>query len=185
MANFNEAIKVFNKLEYGNNPYQLLHQNKEEEGFTFGGLYEKYHKDWKEWNTIKRYLEIEPNIKKCSFLLSNVRDLIEKKNKRIKEFYWDIMKLDKLESQIIAEELFIFGTNVNPKVAVKTAQKIVGVKVDGIIGEETIKALNNYDEGKFSKEFDELEIQRYKKIVEAKPNLAFNLKGWVSRARVV
>jgi lysozyme family protein len=95
------------------------------------------------------------------------------------------MRLDEINSQHIANEIFIFGVNVNWKIAIKEAQKLIGVAADGIIGTQTLKALNNYDEHVFDKKFDDVEIAYYEQIVKNKPHLAHNLKGWINRALYV
>ncbi|MBR8461621.1 hypothetical protein KDE12_01995 [Campylobacter sp. faydin G-105] len=56
------------------------------------------------------------------------------------------MQLNRLHSQRIADELFIFGVNAGVLNATRLAQKLLGIKCDGIVGEATIKALNSYDE---------------------------------------
>jgi lysozyme family protein len=45
--------------------------------------------------------------------------------------------------------VFDFGVNSGPSRAVKYAQEIVGVAVDGIMGPITISAINNYDPARF------------------------------------
>jgi len=71
--------------------------------------------------------------------------------KRFKEFYTE-MKLNKIKETMLAEELIDNAINSSCEDAVKIIQNsynILSVKgknleVDGIMGEETIKAINNY-----------------------------------------
>lgn len=71
--------------------------------------------------------------------------------KRFKEFYTE-MKLSKIKEAMLAEELIDNAINSSCEDAVKIIQNsynILSVKgknleVDGIMGEETIKAINNY-----------------------------------------
>ncbi|WP_321969877.1 putative peptidoglycan-binding domain-containing protein, partial [Campylobacter fetus] len=78
------------------------------------------------------------------------------------------MRLNSVESQIIADELFCFGVNAGIKTAVKLAQKLVGTPLDGIMGVQTLRALNSADEDKFSLQYDKLEIEYYESLVAKK-----------------
>lgn len=182
MASFEKSIKLLEFLEFSNNDEYILHKNDNEDGLTFYGIYEKYHKDWKAWAIIKRYLEIEPNIKKCSKILAGNKELKELAYKKIKAEYWDIMQLDKLESQMIADNLFIFGFHSSPKISTEKAQKILNIKADGILGQITLKALNSANEDDFKRDFDKEEVSYYSKIVEKKPQLKKYENGWYNRA---
>ena len=123
--------------------------------------------------------------KKASIALSN-SDLLEISVQDFyKLHYWDKMKLDKVNSQKIADEMFIFGINVGYKIAVKKAQKILKIKEDGIVGRITLKYLNNFDENKFDFEFDKEEIFYYTQLASYQPSLKIYLEGWKKRARRV
>lgn len=182
MANFEKSIKLLEFLEFSNNDEYILHKNDNEEGLTFYGIYEKYSKDWKAWSTIKRYLEIEPNIKKCSKILAGNKELKNFAYQKIKSDHWNIMQLDKVKSQTIADNLFIFGFHTSPKISTEKTQKILNIKVDGIFGQITLKALNSANEDDFKKEFDKEELSFYAKLVEKKPQLKKYENGWYNRA---
>ena len=95
------------------------------------------------------------------------------------------MKLDEVVSQKIAEELLVFAVNAGVGVAVKVAQKVIGVQADGVLGSRTIKALNEYDDKKFDIEFDKAEIEHYQKLVDNNPNFKKFINGWKNRAVAV
>lgn len=65
------------------------------------------------------------------------------------------MKLDLVKSEHKQLELMCFGINVNYIPCIKKLQELLNVKVDGIIGQQTINALNAFDEDLFDKLFDE------------------------------
>lgn len=182
MANFKESMKLLTFLEYSNQDWKLLHQNKNEEGFTFYGIYEKWNKDWKGWEIVKNQLKITPDIKTASRVLAKNKDLENLAFERIKTKYWDRAKLDFVHSQKIADEIFLFGFNVDMPIAIKKAQKLVGVSQDGIVGNMTLKALNSFDVNIFDIEFDRLEVAHYAAIIKSKPYLAPNKNGWYARA---
>ena len=92
-------IEMIKDVEFSSDNSQLLHKNKTENGLTYFGIYESAHPNWKGWKIIKGYLDLEPDLKKCSLILANVSDL----NKLVEEFYkvefYDKMKLDSVTSK--------------------------------------------------------------------------------------
>lgn len=182
MANFNKSMDLLSFLEYSNQDWKLLHQNKNEEGLTFYGIYEKWNKDWNGWSIVKNQLKLTPDLKVASKILAKNVILKSLIFERIKTNYWDKAKLDNINSQKIADEIFLFGFNVDMKVAIKKTQKLINVPQDGIIGSQTIKALNSFDVNIFDIEFDKEEISYYDAIIKSKPYLAPNEKGWYKRA---
>lgn len=185
MANINKSLDILKQLEFSNDTSKLLHKNKDELGLTFYGIYQEANPNWNGWNIINRYLEVEPDLKKCSIVLSNVTDLMENVVKFYKVNYWDKAKLDTIESQLIANEIFLFGVNIGMTNAIKKAQELVGVVADGVIGLKSIEALNNYNEDKFSKEYDTKEKKYYDAIIASNSKKAINKKGWYARADFV
>jgi len=182
MANFKESMKLLTFLEYSNQDWKLLHQNKNEDGLTFYGIYEKYNKDWKGWDIVKEQLKITPDIKTASRVLAKNKELENLAFERIKTKYWDRAKLDFVHSQKIADEIFLFGFNVGMPIAIKKSQKLVGISQDGLVGNVTLKALNSFDVNIFDIEFDKEEIKYYEVIIKDKPYLAPNETGWYARA---
>lgn len=185
MANIASSINKLRVLEFSNDVTKLLEKNKGEIGLTYFGIYQTANPTWTGWNIIHRYLQVEPDMKKCSVLLSNVSDLNESVAKFYKTNYWDRANLDKVESQLIADEIFLFGVNSGMSNGIKKAQEIVGVLADGLVGQKTIEALNNYDEEKFSKEYDYKEKKYYDDVIASNPSKAINKKGWYARADFV
>lgn len=185
MANIKEAMKILAFVEHNNDNTQVLHKNKGELGLTFWGIYQTAHPTLKIWNTINQYLKIEPDFKKLGQALVNNSEIMKEVETFYKVNFWDKMKLDEVHSQHIANEIFIFGVNVNWKIAIKETQKLIGVEADGLIGSKTLSVLNSFNENKFDRDFDEVEIKYYESIVKNKPHLAVNLKGWFNRARYV
>jgi len=104
----------------------------------------------------------------------------------VQQFYlnnfWNPIKGDDIASQKIANSIMDAGVNMGVKTSVKLAQKTVGVSDDGVIGNDTIKALNASEERLFIAEFALNKIGRYCDIVDAKPNQIKYLKGWVRRS---
>ena len=185
MANIKKAMKILGYVEHNNDNTQVLHKNKGELGLTFWGIYQTAHPTLKIWNTINQYLKIEPDFKKLGQALVNNNEIMKDVEDFYKIHFWDRMRLDEVHSQHIANEIFIFRVNVNWKIAIKETQKLIGVEADGLIGSKTLSVLNSFNENKFDRDFDEVEIKYYESIVKNKPHLAVNLKGWFNRARYV
>lgn len=182
--NYEEAFKIVTRLEF-NSPRNALHVNEGEEGYTFMGIYQKAHPKWQGWSIIKDLESKYSNIKdlsKACYDSCTLQDLV-------KDFYktnfWDKLRLDEVKSAKICFEMFVFGVNAGLKNAVKLAQRVVGVLDDGIIGPKTIHALNNYDEDKFDREYDLLEIQFYEMLVSKRPAFKSFINGWTNRALAV
>ena len=188
MAKLDESLKLYRQVEFSNRPEKLLHKNEGENGLTFYGIYESAHPNWKGWSIIKRYLANEPELEKCSRILSNVSDL----NQLVYEFYlrefWNKADLDSIIEQRKADELFIFGTNAGMTIAVKKAQELVGFSgddIDGDMGPMTIKAINNYNVEKFDVFYDLKEKAHYDTLIARRDALRINQKGWYNRANFV
>ena len=65
----------------------------------------------------------------------------------LKTMFWDRWQADKIKSQKLANILvdWVWGSGVY---GIKIPQRILGVKQDGIVGDETLKALNAQDPDK-------------------------------------
>lgn len=183
MANFKKSMDILFTLELSS-PANALHKNATEDGLTYCGIYESAQPNWEGWRLIRE------TISRCSLKeASKICYSNECLKNLVFEFYrlnfWEKMRLDEINSQKIADELFIFAVNAGVKRAVKKAQSIVNTEVDGKIGNQTIKALNAYDEKKFDKVFDEEETKYYQAIIDKNPQKRIFANGWINRAKAV
>lgn len=161
-------------------PYNALHKNKWENGYTFMGVYEGAHPSWKGWELIYRTLELYKDLEKASYECYQNIFLIDLVEKFYKENFWDKLRLDELKSNRIADLIFKFAVNVGIKRAVRYAQMIANVRLDGIIGANTINALNSLDSGYFEERYKAEFIKFYEGL--AKDNYyKYFLKGWRNR----
>lgn len=185
MAYLENSMALLKQVEHSNRNDKLLHKNKGEKGLTFYGIYEAAHPNWKGWSIIKRYLANTPDIKQCSIQLSNVSDLMALVYEFYRREFWNKADLDSITEQRKADEIFIFGTNAGMPVAIKKAQELVGVYIDGDVGPKTIKAINEYDVEKFDVFYDLEEKEHYDTLIARKDALRINQKGWYNRAEFV
>lgn len=194
MFNYNEtkdyaklgpSLKLLFGLEHNNDPRKALHSNLGEHGLTYKGIYEAANPHWVGWSYIKTALSLGGSIPDVSAYLEGVNELQVEVHEIYRKKYWDRARLSYVESQRIADEIFIFGVNVGMRNAIRKAQKLVGVKADGVVGNKTLAALNRYDVDTFDMAFDALEKDYYEDIIEDKPYLAKYENGWNNRADAV
>ena len=98
-----------------------------------------------------------------------------------KLFFWDKIKGDQIKNQKIAGAIFDYAVNSGPGQAVKDAQRVLGLTVDGGLGPLTLAALNRSGDS-----FVSAYMARRKAFFEslAKSNPArhaSSLKGWLKR----
>jgi len=192
MADFNKAFETLMRLEWSNCE-DALHKNEGEEGYTFMGVYQKAHPDSILWEILDNYKFIEDidgepteeQLKRLSILMCNNTNALQEVKKIYRSEYWNRAKLYDVNSQKIAEEIFVFGVNAGIDRAIKLAQKIVGVKPDGIVGPRTLAALNGYNDKLFDIVFDAGEAEYYESLVRAKEKFARFEDGWLNRAKAV
>ena len=180
-----KALELIKAVEFSNDNKKLLHKNPTENGLTYFGIYEKAHPNWSGWKIIKAYLELEPDLQKCSVILSNVSDLNTRVEEFIKKEFWDKMKLDLVTSENKQLEMMCFGINTNPTRCIKKVQELLGLTIDGIIGNKTITALNSFNDDLFDKLFDLEEKEYYDELIEDKERFKIYKNGWHSRAEYI
>ena len=182
--NYTQAFNLLMSLEFSR-PENALHKNPNEKGLTFMGIYEAAHPSWQGWGQVRAAINAYGDLEKASVALYNDDALIEKVKIFYKKEFWDKMRLDEVDSELKSCELFVFGVNVDTVPAVKVLQRLLGVVVDGIMGQKTLKALNDYNEQSFDVDFDRAEIAYYRNLVKAKPEYHIYERGWINRARKI
>lgn len=98
----------------------------------------------------------------------------------LKTMYWDKWQADKIQNQSVANILvdWVWASGNN---GIKRPQKILGVTVDGIVGEKTLAVLNAQDPGSL---FEAIKADRIKfidEICKARPENEKFRKGWLNR----
>lgn len=95
--------------------------------------------------------------------------------------YWDRWKGDRIKNQSIANILvdWVWGSG---KWGIVFPQRLLGVVDDGIVGEKTLAAVNNY---KNQRElFEKIKARRekhFRDIVTSNPTQKKFLRGWLNR----
>lgn len=103
--------------------------------------------------------------------------------------YWEALHLGMIRNQAVAAEIFDMAVNMGPKFSVRSVQKalnFLGEKLieNGIIGHNTIKALNDWASRDVKALFiclNGFQYMRYVEIVNYKPGLKRFSRGWAKR----
>lgn len=113
--------------------------------------------------------------------LMKLRRLTEERWRDIvKSMYWDRYKADDIMSQSVANTcvdwLWMSGTT-----AIKRVQEIVGVKVDGIVGEKTLEAINSRSPLPLFGAIKEARKAYIDEICRKRPTNEKFRRGWMNR----
>lgn len=106
-----------------------------------------------------------------------------------KAFYWDVMRLDEITDQDIANEMFECGINCGPGVAISFLQNSLRAidqvtEVDGIIGNQTLAALGSAVTKWATVLFNTMNYQQgmyYMKICQGDASQLTFLNGWLNK----
>jgi len=164
LAQFKPAFeKTFKNEGY----LKVTNQEHDFGGETYAGISRRYHPEWVGWG-IMDVLGKPPGLP--------VIQSFYRKN------FWNVIKGTFIESQEIAEAIYDYAVNVSPVDAIKTAQRILGVAVDGIVGPKTLKALNRASVSSFLLKYTLLKIKYYTQVCEKDHSQRKFLVGWLKRA---
>ncbi len=123
--------------------------------------------------------ETKYGISKRAFPQVDIKALTVERAKEIyRRHYWERMNLEGIEDLELALHVFDHGVNAGPKTAIRILQRIARVKVDGLIGPCTLRAVNlsHLKDG-----YEKARIEYYIKIAVKRPRLKIFLKGWINR----
>lgn len=102
--------------------------------------------------------------------------------------FWNQMRLEPLNSQMLANRVFDFGVNAGARTAIRCLQQAAVslgafLTVDGNMGLLTATAANLFSEDTIVAAFREARVARYEQIAEANPAEAGYLSEWKARAQ--
>ena len=112
----------------------------------------------------------------------DIKELTEGDAKYIaKKVFWDFFQGDFILNQSIAEFIVDWGYNSGRVTVAKKLQKLLGVPADGLIGVQSLNAINSADQSNL---FDALKVSRrmyIDSIVESNPSQRIFYTGWINR----
>lgn len=137
---------------------------------TYQGISRKYNPNWSGWAILDklnpRHGQIYPELSK------SVAEYYRKQ-------YWDKIQAGNIKDVKVAGFLFDFYVNSGSH-AVKAIQRLVGVADDGIVGNKTIQAINEY-KGDLFGALKAQRIEFVNDIVKNNPSQQRFLSGWINR----
>lgn len=101
-----------------------------------------------------------------------------------KSLYWDRWKADEIKSQAVANILvdWVWASGSH---GIKRPQRLLGVKADGIVGKQTIAALNAMDAATLFKMIKDDRAKFIDEICKARPKNEKYRKGWTNRINAI
>ncbi len=105
-------------------------------------------------------------------------------NRVLKPHYWDRWKADQIESQQVAN-ILVDWVWASGAYGIKIPQRILGLKIDGIVGPKTLAAVNSADPKEL---FYKIKAEReafLNRIVESTPSQRRFIKGWLNRLNAI
>lgn len=98
----------------------------------------------------------------------------------MKPHYWDRWQADRIKSQSVAN-IVVDWLWASGKHGITGVQKLLGVKVDGIIGEKTLAALNAQDPRALFDHIHRARARFIDQVIAGRPTSACYRAGWLRR----
>lgn len=98
----------------------------------------------------------------------------------MKPHFWDRWKADKIKSQSVAN-LLVDWVWASGKHGITNVQRLLGVKVDGIVGDQTIAALNAKNPRQLFTAIKKARVSFIDSIIRANPKQKRFRNGWLNR----
>lgn len=98
-----------------------------------------------------------------------------------KSVFWDYFNADLIQNQAVANIIVDWGYNSGRRTAAKQVQRLLQIEDDGVVGRQTLWAINACDQEAF---FKKLKVARrlfYDNIVARRPDQVVFYKGWINR----
>jgi len=188
MANFEIGYKIVmvNEGGNGNDPDDLG-------GETYKGIARKKCPKWAGWRLVDLAKKVSPSGPALENHLHSNIELQELVHSFYKAEFWDVLNLDYVKDQKIANELFDTGVNMGIGIAALFLQKSLNVlnrkgsdypdlKEDAKAGTVTVGYLNSHKSpGNVLKVLNCLQGSRYVDICRANPKMEKYMNGWLTR----
>lgn len=158
-------------------------------GETYKGVARKIHPVWPGWTLIdshKKNKDFAKFLERDELLQNLVLNFY-------KGFYWDVLQLDTVKSQALAEELFDSSVNLGTGTAIQLLQEALNllnrnqrdftdIPIDGKIGPKTLDTLKAYpNQTAMLKTLNGLQFTRYRNICKHDATQEVFFHGWLNR----
>lgn len=99
----------------------------------------------------------------------------------LKPHYWDHCQADRIDTQAIANMLVDWYW-CSGALAIRKVQRLLGINCDGIVGPQTLNAINRYpDQQELFEGIRRERLEYLQRICEARPLNRKFLRGWTRR----
>ena len=92
--------------------------------------------------------------------------------------YWDKMKASQIKNQAIANIVVDWAWASGPGTAAKYVQNILGINADGIVGPQTLQAINTAPQNSLFDKIKSARITFVERLAELRPKDKKFLNGW-------
>lgn len=173
MADFKQALQLVlqNEGGYSNDP-------NDAGGETYKGVARNMNSNWIGWTLI----DLQKKQNNFPANLANNTELDAEIEQFYKINYWDKVKGNDITDQRVANTIFDFAVNAGVGTSSILAQKVAGVNEDGVMGVDSVTAINAFQPEQFLAYFTLAKIARYIKIVKNRPSNQKYFYGWIRRA---
>lgn len=173
MAEFGKIIGFVRTHEGG-----YVNDPNDAGGETYCGISRKHNPLWIGWTVVDKNKPLRYNaIIKHDALQEMVNNYYYKQ-------YWCAIGGDALHSQSVANMAFDWQVN-SGDICTRALQRLVGVTPDGIVGAQTITAVNAHPASHLLNALKQKRIEFYSDLVRRIPQNARYLKGWLKRTNAV
>lgn len=156
-------------------------------GETIFGIARNMHPKLSLWNIMDTYKNDFESFSKANYkelekqCLGNT-DFKKQMDSFYREEFWDKIKGDCIESQHVANALYDFAVNSGVSRAVKSIQEVLGVVVDGNLGNKTLEAINKQEGKALCNKLCDKRKAFFEAIAKKGQNAKF-LNGWLNRVK--
>lgn len=164
-GNVADFLPAFERMIVNEGGYVLHAVADDKGGQTYAGIARNRWPKWAGWGVIDAGGEPHADLVR-GFYRAN---------------FWTALRLEEVELQDVAQNLFDFSVNAGVGTAAKLAQVAVGTTPDGRIGPKTLAAINAIDPELFVLRFSLAKITRYRDIVTRDRSQGKFLLGWINR----
>lgn len=172
MITFDYAQKILRKNEGG-----YVDDPDDSGGETYRGISRVFNSKWIGWSIIDDYKS------KPGFPISLYKD--QSLNNFVEEFYfinfWKKNRVDSIQNDLLKIHFYDMCVNAGSVPATKLLQRIVCVQDDGVVGDKTIAAINNFSDQKMlSDKYADARKNYYIESSKKKNNKKY-LETWFNR----
>ena len=144
-------------------------------GETYAGIARNYNPTWGGWTFID-YLKRTKGPISNNTTLPEIQYLVD-------DFYktrWNANRFGEIKSQEVANLLFDFHVH-SQSTAIKTIQAILGIGIDGVMGSQTIAAINAANPAKLHDDLKAARKEFLESLVLKDPTQQKFYDGWMAR----